>query len=315
MPGGAGAAAARRFGRGPLVGGEMPVREPSPWPPAELRRGVVAVAGVRSLTLEAGPVGAAEAVVFVHGNPGSGRDWEELLGRVGGFGRAVALDMPGFGRADKPAGFDSTVAGYARHLDGALDELGVERAWLVLHDFGGPWGLAWAAADPDRFAGAVLINTGVLLGYRWNAAARVWRTPLLGELAQAATTRAGFRWAMARANPKGLPAPFVDQMYDDYDRGTRRAVLRLYRATGAPGRGAEALAAALRPLGRPVLVVWGAKDPFIPVVQAERQREVFPGAEVVVLPESGHWPFADDPEGVAAVVVPFLRWGLGGAGR
>lgn len=288
----------------------MPALDTNARPRVDLRRGVVAVAGVRSLTLEAGPAGAAEAVIFVHGNPGSGRDWEDLLGRVGESGRAIALDMPGFGRADKPAAFDYTVAGYARHLGGALDELGIARAWLVLHDFGGPWGLAWAAANPERFAGTVLINTGVLLGYRWHAAARIWRTPVLGELAQAMTTRGGFRWAMARANPKGLPAPFVDQMFDDYDRGTRRAVLRLYRATGAPGRGAEALAAALRPLGRPVLVVWGAGDPFIPVEQAERQREVFPGAEVVVLPESGHWPFADDPEGVAGVVVPFLRRGL-----
>ncbi len=286
---------------------------PSPLLRIEPRHGLVTVAGVRSPTLEAGPADAAEAVVFVHGNPGSGRDWEDLLAQVAPFGRAVAPDMPGFGRADKPPAFDYTVAGYVRHLGALVDELGIERVWLVLHDFGGPWGLAWAAAHPDRFAGAVLINTGVLLGYRWHTMARVWRTPIAGEIAQALTTRRGFRWSMARTNPKGLPPAFVDQMYDDYDRGTRRAVLRLYRATGAPGRGAEALAAALRPLDRPALVVWGAGDPFIPIEQAERQREVFPRAEVVVLPDSGHWPYADDPERVAAAVVPFLRRELGGA--
>ena len=51
---------------------------------------------------EVGEPGADEAVVFVHGNPGSWHDWADLLGRVGGFARAVALDMPGFGAADKP---------------------------------------------------------------------------------------------------------------------------------------------------------------------------------------------------------------------
>src|SRR5262245_21773377 len=113
-----------------------------------VRQRVVRVAGVRSPVLEAGPPAAEEAVVFVHGNPGSSGDWEELVGRVGEFGRAVALDMPGFGRADKPDDFDYTVSGYAGHLGGCLAELEVRRAHLVLHDFGGPWSLAWAAAHP-----------------------------------------------------------------------------------------------------------------------------------------------------------------------
>lgn len=267
---------------------------------------VVAVAGVRAPVLEAGPGGAPEAVVFLHGNPGSGRDWARLMSEVGAFSRALAPDMPGFGRADKPRDFDYTVGGYARFLGAALDQLGVERAHLVLHDFGGPWGLAWAVAATERFASATLINTGVLLGYRWHVLARVWRTPVLGELFQATTTRRGFGAVLGgRGNPRGLPREFIDGLYDDYDRGSRRAVLRLYRAT--PSDAAGALAAPLRALDRPALVVWGAADPYIGVEQAERQRETFPRARVVVLEHSGHWPFADDPERVAAEVVPFLR--------
>jgi pimeloyl-ACP methyl ester carboxylesterase len=286
--------------------------------PAEtLPPGIVAreirVDGLRSPVLEAGAEAAErdEAVVFVHGNPGSGRDWSDLLARVGPFARAVAPDMPGFGRADKPEGFSYTVEGYARHLDGMLAALGIRRAHLVLHDFGGPWGLVWAAGHPERVGSLTLINTGVLRGYKWHAAARVWRTPILGEIFQALSTRTGFRLLMDRTNPKGLPPGFVDRMYGDYDRGTRRAVLRLYRATANPGESAARLAPALRPLAVPTLVVWGAQDPFIGVEHAEQQRETFPAAEVVVLPESGHWPFADDPEGVAAAVVPFLRQAIG----
>ena len=67
------------------------------------------------------------------------------------------------------------------------------------------------------------------------------------------------------------------------------------------------LSAALRPLDRPALVVWGGKDPYIPVEQAQRQRETFPSARVVVLDRSGHWPFVDDLEGVAGPVLEFLR--------
>jgi pimeloyl-ACP methyl ester carboxylesterase/2-polyprenyl-6-methoxyphenol hydroxylase-like FAD-dependent oxidoreductase len=274
---------------------------------ASLRVGQVRVSGVRSPVLEAGPPGADEAVVFVHGNPGSSQDWVDLAQAVGAFGRAVALDMPGFGQADKPPDFDYTVEGYARHLAGALEQLGVRRAHLVLHDFGGPWGLAWAIAHPEAFGSVTFVNVGVLLGYRWHYLARIWRTPILGELFMATTTRPGTHLLVKHGNPRGLPRALIDRMYDDFDRGTRRAVLKLYRATSDPAAGARRMAEALRQIPRPALVVWGKHDPYLPVALAERQREVFPDAQVVILEGSGHWPFADDPDGVARVVVPFLR--------
>jgi pimeloyl-ACP methyl ester carboxylesterase len=273
--------------------------------PTTLRVHDVPVAGVRSRVREGGPSGD-EAVVFVHGNPGSSEDWIALGEQVADFARVIAPDMPGFGHAEKPSHFDYTVEGYAQHLAGLLDQLGVARAHLVLHDFGGPWGLVWAARNPGRYASATLINCGVLPGYEWHRFARIWRTPVLGELSMLLASRAGFHKGLNADQPRPLPAAMIDRMYDDFDVGTRRAVLRLYRAT-EPGRNAARLQGALRPLDRPTLVVWGARDPYIDVSYAERQRETFPSAAVHVLTESGHWPFADDPEGVAAIVVPFLQ--------
>jgi len=85
------------------------------------------VDGVRSPVTDIGPR-AGEAVVFVHGNPGSRLDWAELGAATSQFARAVALDMPGYGQAAKPADFDYTVAGYARHLAGALDQCSSDEA-------------------------------------------------------------------------------------------------------------------------------------------------------------------------------------------
>jgi pimeloyl-ACP methyl ester carboxylesterase len=271
----------------------------------------IVVGGVRSPLLTAGSP-STQGVVFVHGNPGSSRDWEDLVPRVGRFGYAVAFDLPGFGQAQKPAEFDYSVPGYARHLEGVVRALGVRRVHLVLHDFGGPIGLAWAALRPDQFASVTLINTGVLLNYRWHLLARIWRTPWLGELFQASATRRGFHLLLRRGNPRRLPRAFVDRMYHDYDRGTRRAVLRLYRSAADPADTAAGLRDALRPLDRPALVVWGAADPYIGREHANRQREAFPRAEVVILEQSGHWPFIDDPERVASAVVPFLEQHLAG---
>ena len=122
----------------------------------------------------------------------------------------------------------------------------------------------------------------------------------------ATATRRGFRLLLRRGNPRGLPRAFVDRMYDDFDRTTRRAVLELYRSIPDVARAGEELARALRPLNRPVLVLWGRSDPYIPVVNAERQRAAFPRAEIRVLERSGHWPFVDDPATVTAAVTGFL---------
>lgn len=247
------------------------------------------------------------AVVFVHGNPGSGEDWQLLMSVVAPFSRAIAPDMPGFARADKPTDFNYTVSGYAAHLEKILERLGITRVHLVLHDFGGPWGLAWAAANTAKIASLTLFNIGVMRGYRWHYLARIWRTPILGEIFQALTTRAGFALLLKRGNPRGLPKWYVDRMYRHYDSGTRRAILRLYRATNDLTGDAEALMAALKPLDLTTLVIWGKCDPYLAHTFGEQQKETFPRAKIVYFEDSGHWPFIDNPHATEAVLIPFLK--------
>lgn len=73
---------------------------------APLHASELSACGIRTRVLQGGVnLRATEAVVFVHGNPGSGEDWSELMRRLAPHGRVVALDMPGFGKADKPANY------------------------------------------------------------------------------------------------------------------------------------------------------------------------------------------------------------------
>jgi len=264
------------------------------------------IAGVRCAVYDSDPT-RREAVVFVHGNPGPMDDWEDLAPAVGEVARVIAMDMPGYGRAEHPRKFDYTVAGYARYLGALLDDLAVDRAHLVMHDFGGPWGLRWAADHPERVGSVTLINCGVLEGYRWHSFARVWQTPILGELAQLTTTSWGMRRALNRMNPKPLPRRFFDRVMRYADWGHKRAVLRLYRASKHLGDSAAAFAAAPFTQTLPVCVIWGAGDPFIAVEFAEQQKRHFPLAEVHVLQGLGHWPFIDDPDAVRGLLVEFLK--------
>jgi pimeloyl-ACP methyl ester carboxylesterase len=235
------------------------------------------------------------------------------VARAGAFTRAVAPDMPGYGASDKPDRFVYTVDGYARHLGGFLDALGIRRAHLVLHDFGGPWGLAWAADHPDRVASLVLVNIGVMRDYPWHYLARIWRTTGLGEAFMRTATLPALRLLLRHGNPRGLPRETVERIHRaTRDPAGQRAVLRLYRATDMAAV-SEDLHRRLRGLDRPVLVVWGSRDPYVPVRWAERQRETFPRAEVVLLDDSGHWPMVDDPVAVEQPVLRFLRGAVGAA--
>jgi len=267
----------------------------------------VEVEGVRSRVIERGPSAASEAIVYVHGSPGDAADWQGLLDLTGAFARSVAIGMPGYGESDKPADFSYTNVGYGRHIAGALLQLGITRAHLVGHDLGVAWGLAWAASQPGSLASLTLMDLGALPGYRWHRYARLYRQPILGELLLISANYWALNAALGRGTKHGMPREYVNRVLADYNqRGTRRAILRYYRATDLAEDTVKA-AESLTAVKPPTLVVWGGGDPYVPVSFAPIQKRYFEGAVVVVLPESGHWPFLDDPDGVANVVVPFLR--------
>lgn len=273
------------------------------------RREITAL-GMRTPLVEAGPEGASEAVVLLHGNPGSAADWEAVIPGIAELGRVVAFDLPGFGGADKPAVLDYSAGTYATFIGAAIGQLGITRAHLVMHDLGGT-ALMWAAAQPRLVGSLTLIDTGVLRDFRWHWTARMYRAPVIGELMVRATTRRGFWATMRYYNRRARPLPdqAVERMWNDYEPATRRAALRFYRATATGSM--ELLSEPLRSLDPPTLVLWGRQDPAVPVIQAARQRETFPRAEIRVLDESGHWPMLDNPEGFAAALMPFLRRQLG----
>jgi pimeloyl-ACP methyl ester carboxylesterase len=273
----------------------------------QLRDRELDVLGLRMPSLESGPPDAEEAVVFLHGHPGSSRDWEPLLQEVGRFGRAVAFDLPGLGKAEKPDNWNYAIGTYATVVAAALGTLEIRRAHLVMHDLGGGAGLLWAAAHPQAFASAVIMATGVLIDFEWHWLANLQRTPILGPLSIRLTNERRFRASMRsfHRNSRKLPDSFIDRLWEDYDFASRRAMMRMYRST--PPGGFERLVPLFRKLDLPALVLWGKKDPFVPVEQAYRQKESFPSAEVVVLEDSGHWAFVDNSEEAARHIVPFLE--------
>jgi pimeloyl-ACP methyl ester carboxylesterase len=255
-----------------------------------IEEGFVEVGGVRTFFRRT--EGRGTPVVFVHGNPGHSDDWVPFLERL--EGPAIAFDLPGFGRSERPG------HGYAMHdlaafYERFLERMEVERHRLCVHDWGA---LALIAEQrrPELLERLVVIDAVPLSSdYRWHVFARLWRLRGVGELVNLTWNRRGFATGMrlAKGDRGRWPDEFIDSMYDRYDAGTKRAVLELYRS--ADPAELAAAGANLGLLDCEALVVWGAKDPYLGMKQGVGYAERLPRAELVEVAGGGHWPWLDDP--------------------
>ena len=221
-------------------------------------------------------------ILYLHGVPTHSHDWVPFLERTGG----IAPDLPGFGKSAKPADFDYSIEGYDRFLEAFVDQLGLERFSLVLHDWGSV-GLALAQRFPERIERLVMLGIVPFVpGFRWHRVARGWRTPLVGEFLMGITTRWGFR--------RELPAELADAAWDAFDHGTQRAILKLYRASPP-----DVLARAGERLGEiraPALILWPEDDPYIGPQFGQAHADALGGEATLEMVRGGHWPWLRSPD-------------------
>lgn len=108
--------------------------------------------------------GEGTPVVYVHGQPTSTFLWREVVPAAAGSGRAVVVDLLGFGRSDQPA-IEYAMEAQEIAFDAFMDQIVDEPAVLVVHDWGSYLGLRWARLNPERVAGVVLIESILPTGF------------------------------------------------------------------------------------------------------------------------------------------------------
>jgi pimeloyl-ACP methyl ester carboxylesterase len=250
----------------------------------------IAVAGASAFYRRA-PARDAE-VLYLHSVPTSSDDWVALLELTGG----IAPDLPGFGRTSKAGNLDYSLPAYAVFVEQFLDALDVREVVLVGHGWGAAIGLLFAQRHPERVTRLAIIDAVPLLeGFEWPAMVRWWRRPGIGELLMGSVNR----WWLARilragsATPEAWPDARVDTVWEHFDQGTQRAILRLHRSVDPPMLAASG--ADLARLQQPALVLWGEQDPWLPPAFAEAYAQRLPRATVERVAGAGHWPWLDVP--------------------
>lgn len=273
---------------------------------------------VEETTLHGHPVryriaGDGPPLLLVHGIAGSGLTWEDVMPALAERNTVIAPDMLGHGESAKPRG-DYSLGAYASGLRDLLSVLGHDRATIVGHSLGGGVAMVFAYQFPERTERLVLVDSGGLgkeVSFAIRAASLPGSEVVLPLLASTPVRRAAgaVTGALGKLGLKiGPDMEEVGRSFVSFgDVGTRTAFIHTVRAVIDPeGQRVSARDRLYLAEGVPTLIVWGERDPIIPVAHGRAAHALIPGSRFVAFEGAGHFPHRDDPERFVRVLQGFL---------
>ena len=267
-------------------------------------------AALRIHYLDEGPATAAP-VLLMHGEPSWSFLYRKVIAQLAAKGhRAVAPDLVGFGRSDKPAETSSyTYERHVRWMSDWMTSLDLKNITLFCQDWGGLIGLRLVAAFPERFARVVVANTGLPVGVGFSPAFEQWLnfSQTVPELPVGQIVNMGTVRELSPAEIDAYNAPFPDESY----KAGARVFPKLVPITPEHGSVAENKKAwaALEKFDKPFLTAFSDSDPVTKGGYAMFQERV-PGAKGrrhVTIAGAGHFLQEDKPDEVARVLDEFIR--------
>jgi haloalkane dehalogenase len=263
--------------------------------------------------LDEGPASAAP-VLLMHGEPSWSFLYRKVIARLAAKGhRAVAPDLLGFGRSDKPAEASSyTYERHVRWMSDWMTSLDLENITLFCQDWGGLIGLRLVAAFPERFARVVVANTGLPVGVGFSPAFEQWLnfSQTVPELPVGQIVNMGTVRELSPAEVDAYNAPYPEESY----KAGAREFPKLVPITPEHASVAENKKAwtALEKFDKPFLTAFSDSDPITKGGDAMFQQRV-PGAKGrrhVTIAGAGHFLQEDRPDEVARVLDEFIRGSL-----
>jgi pimeloyl-ACP methyl ester carboxylesterase len=258
--------------------------------------------------------GSGPAVLLLHGLGCDHTTWLPVMTSLSRRYTVVAPDLLGHGRSDKPRA-DYSVGGYANGMRDLLTVLGIDRATVVGHSFGGGVAMQFAYQFPERTERLVLVAPGGI-GRAVTAVIRAVSLPGF-QTAMGVVTLPGPRQAVKLAL-RGLarsglpPTRDLDEVAEIVqhlsDRKARAAITHVVRAVvDWKGQVVTMADRAYLTHAMPMCVIWGSDDGVIPASHARLAQEMAPEATVEVIPNAGHFPHKDHPQRFVKILNDFIR--------
>ncbi len=283
--------------------------KPTPLRAAAVETKTAEVHGHSVSYLEAG---SGEVLVLVHGMAGTAENWSPVIEPLGLRHTVIAPDFPGHGLSG-PGGGDYSLGSLASGLRDLLLTLGHERATLVGHSLGGGVAMQFTYQFPEMVERLVLVSSGGL-GPDVSPVLRAAALPG-ADLFISATAGVGRRVGSTLGRGMGMlgirPSTDVAEVARGYaslaDPERRKAFLATLRAVvGTEGQRVAALDRLYLAAALPLLIVWGDRDPIIPVAHAEEAHRELPGSRLEIFEGVGHMPQCEQPGRFVASLERFL---------
>lgn len=264
--------------------------------------------------------GSGEPVVMIHGNPTWSFYYRNLINKLSPHFRAIAVDHIGCGLSDKPGTdrYNYTLKNRVDDIEALIDFLELkDKITLVLHDWGGMIGIAYALRFPERISRIVIMNTAAFfppgnkklpLRLRLLRNFRLLATPAVLGLNLFAYS------ALYMATHKGLSKDVKSGLIAPYNCWKNRiATLKFvhdipvskkdtsYNLVKSVDENLNKLA------GIPMLICWGEHDFVFDVSYLAEWQRRFPNAEVHAFSNAGHYVLEDEPEKICMLVEAFLN--------
>lgn len=259
--------------------------------------------------------GKGPVIVLLHGMAGSSTTWRHVMPLLARDYTVVAPDMLGHGASAKPHRADYSLGAHAATIRDLMIALGHERATIVGQSWGGGVAMQLAYQFPERCERLVLVGSGGL-GIEVNAILRALSIPgaayALPIGCRRALRDAGEKvggWLARIGKQPGSEGMEIWRSYASLsDPDTRRAFLLTLRSVvDHLGQRVSARDRLYLTRHMPTLIMWGDKDPIIPLQHGLDAHAAIAGSRLEVFPGVGHFPHCGDPDRFVSVLRGFIR--------
>jgi pimeloyl-ACP methyl ester carboxylesterase len=257
--------------------------------------------------------GSGPVMLLVHGMAGCSSTWRDVIPVLAEHFTVVAPDLPGHGASAKPRG-DYSLGALADTLRDLLVVLGYDSATVVGRSHGGGVAMQFAYQFPERCERLVLVSSGGL-GEEVNVLLRGLSLPGAEFVLAFGCNRwvhaAGATVVRALGHLGAKPGPQFTDMWDSYasltDAEARAAFLQTLRSVvDHAGQRVSATDRLYLTGDVPTLIVWGDRDPILPVRHAYTTHAAIPGSRLEIFEGVGHYPNREDPDRFARVLTDFM---------
>src|SRR5476651_2690138 len=261
------------------------------------------VGGVRTRVRDTGNPDAIP-LILIHGSLESLDVWDGWVKELSPRARVITVDLPGHGLTGTWDRDEYTIEAYADFIEVLADTLNLDRFALGGHSMGGAVAWSFASTRPERVSHLILVDSS---GYPGNGrvplSIRLARLPVIGGIGIYFKPDSHARETLldVYADP-AMVTPERLKRYAELQRfpGNRHATLMRVRMQEPLDR------TTLKRLDVPTLIVWGAKDKWVPVADAFKFQNDIKGAKLAIFENAGHNPMEEDPVATAAAVDAFL---------